>query len=209
MKEKDEEIQFLGIDPGNSACKYAYYCGGQIRYGMVPNITGPAITLDIPPTSNHDENIISVKVLSADDEEHRQEHFVGELARQQLQEYAGQDRSRNKADSDSVNIILPAVLGLLDTEEQIVLGVGATLQDYAVQAPLLQKKLTRRHEVIFRYGSRAGQSIRPNVVKTYTYAQAAAGLVSLLRTDEGRVRRSFAFWIGRRMYIHRETNVYS
>lgn len=187
---KQEDLRFIGIDAGNSAVKYAYFCGGQVRFGMVPNITGPAMTLDIPPASPRDEEIIAVRVLSADEDEHRKEHFVGELARRQLQEYAGQDRSRNKADSDSVNIILPAVLGLLDTEEQIVLGVGATLQDYAVQAPLLQKKLTRRHEVIFRYGSRAGQSIRPNVVKTYTYAQAAAGLVSLLRTDEGRVRRT-------------------
>lgn len=187
---KQEDFKFIGVDAGNSAVKYAYFCGGQIRFGMVPNITGRAIALDIPPASPRDEEIISVRVLSADDDEQRKEHFVGELARRQLQEYAGQDRSRNKADSDSVNIILPAVLGLRDTEEPIVLGVGATLQDYATQAPLLQKKLTRRHEIVFRYGSRAGQSIRPNVVKTYTYAQAAAGLISLLRTDEGRIRRT-------------------
>lgn len=187
---KQDDIRFIGVDAGNSAVKYAYFCGGQIRYGFIPNVTGRAINLDIPPASPWDEEIISARVLSADEEEHRKEHFVGELARRQLQEYAGQDRSRNKADSDSINIILPAVLGLLDNEEPIVLGVGATLQDYAVQAPLLQKKLTRRHEVVFRYGSRAGQTIKPNVIKTYTYAQAAAGLISLLRTDEGRVRRT-------------------
>ncbi len=181
-------MKFIGIDAGNSGCKYAYFKEGQLVYGCIPNITGKAITLDIPP-SGIDERLLAVEILSADEAEERQPVFVGELARQQLQEYAQQDRSRNKAESDAIKLIVPAVLGLLGDEAKIVLGIGATLQDYADQAPLLQKNLTRRHEVKFNLGSKAGKILRPEVTATYTYAQAAAGLISLLKDDYGQIRR--------------------
>lgn len=182
-------MKFIGIDAGNSGCKYAYFKDGQLVYGCIPNVTGKAIALDIPPTGI-DERVLAVQVLSADEVEQRQPVFVGELAKQQLQEYAQQDRSRNKAESDAINLIVPTVLGLLWTGDKIALGIGATLQDYADQAPLLQKKLTKKHEIKFNLGSKVGRIVRPEVEATYTYAQAAAGLISLLKDDDGQIRRA-------------------
>ena len=164
---KDEQVRFIGIDPGNNGVKYAYFSGDQVQCGFIPNVSGPAIKLDFPP-AGRDEELLSVEVLSAEDTEQSKPTFIGELARTQLQEQADQDRDRNKAESDSVNIITPAVLGLLGDSQKMVLGVGATLQDYSVQAPLLQQKLTKRHEIYYQYGTRAGETVRPEVIRTWT-----------------------------------------
>lgn len=187
--QRNKDFNFIGIDPGNNGVKYAYLSSGQIKYGFIPNVTGPAIPLDYPPIGK-DEDILSVEILSAEDPAQTKPTFCGELARTQLQEHADQDRDRNKAETDAVNIICPAVFGLLDNDQPIVVGVGATLQDYATQAPLLQAKLTKQHTVEFHYGSLAGHIVSPEVIRTYTYGQAAAGLVGMIKNDAGDIIRA-------------------
>lgn len=174
-----EDFQFIGIDPGNSGAKVAVMRDGKVKYYYIPNVTGPAITLHSIPKSR-DEEVLSVEIQSAENWEDRKNIFVGELARQQLQENAIQDRDRYKVDSDSVNLIVPAVLGMLYDGRPIVLGIGSTPTDIVAQKPMLIYKLVRTHSIKFHFGSKAGKTIKPEVVKVYPYAQAAAGLFGII-----------------------------
>jgi hypothetical protein len=61
------------------------------------------------------------------------------LALSQLRDTANQDRDRDKAEGDGVNLIIPAILGMLYPDQEVVLGVGATLTDFKKQAPLLEQ----------------------------------------------------------------------
>lgn len=53
--------------------------------------------------------------------------FIGELAGRQLQDRRNKTGAQNKVESESITLIVPAVLGLLDSGERFTLGVGATL----------------------------------------------------------------------------------
>lgn len=174
---------FIGIDPGNSACKYVFLSNGRIIYGQIPNVIGPAVPLTIPPVGL-DEDVLAVRGDFIE-----QPIFLGKLALNQLQDAANQDRSRDKAMSENVLSMIPTVLGIVGDSAPFVLGVGATLTDFAEQSPALKKRLTRKYEVEFAYGSKAGKVLRPEVVKTYTYPQAAAGLLGMMRSIDGSVNR--------------------
>jgi hypothetical protein len=186
------EMNFVGIDPGNSRCKYSFeeYIAGKkvIRSKDVPNVTGEAIELDVIPTGK-EEDLLAVQIHSADDAEYRKPVFIGNLALSQLRDTANQDRDRDKAEGDGVNLIIPAILGMLYPDQEIVLGVGATLTDFKKQAPLLEQKLTREHVIEFLYGEKMGKTVKVNVVDTFIYPQAAAGLYSVMQADDGTIRR--------------------
>lgn len=182
-------ISFVGFDPGNNGLKVAYFkVPNKIGYMFVPNISAPAIPLDIPPVGE-DEDVLAVEVLSAD-KEYQVPTFLGTLALQQAQDKAEQDRRRDRAESVTVNQLVPAVLGLLHEEgTPFVMTVGATLQDIREQKDKLIRKIEKKHRVKYLYGSLAGRTIEPVVIQCNTYPQAAAGLYSLLRNDDGSVRR--------------------
>lgn len=67
--------------------------------------------------------------------------------------------------------------------------VGATLQDIREQKDKLIRKIEKKHKVKYLYGSLAGQTREPVVIECHTYPQAAAGLYSLLRNDDGSIKR--------------------
>lgn len=183
-------INFTGFDPGNNGLKVAYFVSpSKIEYKFIPNISSPAIHLDVPPVGE-DEDVLAAEVLSADSGEFQQPVFLGTLALQQGQDKAEQDRRRDRSESVTVNQLVPAVLGLLHEEGvPFVMTVGATLQDIREQSGKLIKKIERKHRVKYLYGSLAGRTIEPCVIQCYTYPQAAAGLYSLLRNDDGSIRR--------------------
>ncbi len=184
-----EEVKFISVDMGNSAAKICEFGkDGRIEFSTIPNIAGPACSLKFPP-SGSDDNILSVKVQTAEEPEHREEYFVGKLAQRELQENADQDTDRNKAESYGINIITPTILALHSTGTPMVLCTGATFQDFADQSPRLKQRLTQRHKVLFRYGTHAGQTVDANVTSTYTFPQLGAGLIGMLRDDQGRPRR--------------------
>lgn len=181
QSQSKDDIIFVGADPGNVALKLAFFRGDNLYMRYIPNTNGPGINLTETPTGP-DEKCLAVKVLSSENDSFRnQVHFIGDLAKRQLQADAEQDRDRNKVSSDSVNLITPAALGLFGNEK-LVLCMGATSSDYEQQAPLLQKKMTGKHKIYYQYGSFAGQVVEPEVLATYTYAQAVAGLFGLLYT---------------------------
>jgi len=182
-------ISFVGFDPGNNGLKVAHFVSpNKIGYKFIPNISSPAIHLDIPPVGE-DEDTLGVEVLSAD-KEFQKPVFLGNLALQQAQDKAEQDRQRNRAESITVNQLVPAMLGLLWEEgSPFVMTVGATLQDIREQAGKLVQKIERKHRIKYLFGSLAGQTREPVVIQCNTYPQAAAGLYSLLRHDDGSIRR--------------------
>jgi hypothetical protein len=174
---------------GNSAAKVCEFGpDSRIRFSTIPNIAGPAKSLKFPP-GGLDDNILSIKVQSADESEHREEFFVGKLAQRELQENADQDIDRNKAESYGINVITPTILALHSEDIPMVLCTGATFQDFADQSPRLKEKLTQRHKVWFRYGTHAGQSVEAHVIRTHTFPQLGAGLIGMLRDDSGKQRR--------------------
>ncbi len=184
MREFKDAVIFVGADPGNSALKLAYFIGNEMYYKYIPNVTGLGITLSEPPSVSN-ERCLAVKVLSSDVDEFRSEiHFIGDLARQQLQGEAEQNRDRKKVETESINLILPAALGLFSESRKIVLGIGATLTDIGDQALLLQRKMTRRHKIWYQYGTMADQTIEPEVIETYPFGQCLGGMIGLLRTGQ-------------------------
>lgn len=182
-------VSFVGFDPGNNGLKVAYFTApNRIGYMFVSNISAPAIPLDIPP-AGEDQDILAVEVLSAD-KEFQAPTFLGNLALQQAQDKAEQDRRRDRSESVTVNQLVPAVLGLLYEEgKPFVMTVGATLQDIRDQKDRLIKKIEKKHQIKYLYGTLAGRTIEPVVIQCNTYPQAAAGLYSLLRNDDGSIRR--------------------
>ncbi|HBR28601.1 MAG TPA: hypothetical protein DD789_04065 [Firmicutes bacterium] len=182
-------VSFVGFDPGNNGLKVAYFkAPNRIGYMFVPNISAPAIPLDIPPAGD-DEDVLAVEVMSAD-KEFQALTFLGNLALQQAQDKADQDRRRDRSGSVTVNQLVPAVLGLLYEEGRpFVMTVGATLQDIQEQKDKLIRKIEKKHKIKFLYGSLAGRTVEPVVIQCNTYPQAAAGLYSLLRNDDGSIRR--------------------
>lgn len=182
-------ISFVGFDPGNNGLKVAYFKSpNKIGYLFVPNISAPAIPLDIPPVGD-DQDVLAVEVLSADDD-FQTPTFLGNLALQQAQDKAEQDRRRDRSESVAVKQLVPAVLGLLYEEGRpFVMTVGATLQDIREQKDKLVRKIEKKHTIKYLYGSLAGRTIEPVVIQCNTYPQAAAGLYSLLRNDDGSIKR--------------------
>jgi hypothetical protein len=180
--------QFVGMDAGNSTTKWATFDKeGKIIYGSIPNVAGPAIDLDFPPTGPSQD--VMCVTIENEITKVKQKMFLGNLALNQLQDVARQDRSRDKANSDNINLFVPAVLGLLDDGRPIVMSVGCTLTDYSDQAPEIVEKLTGNNfKVKFHYGSKAGKEVDLLVAKTYTYAQCAAGLIGMLKTDRDSAR---------------------
>lgn len=183
------DINFVGFDPGNNGLKVAYFTApNKLGYKFIPNISSPAIPLDIPPVGE-DEDVLAVEISSAD-KEFQAPVFLGNLALQQAQDKAEQDRRRDRSESVTVNQLVPAVLGLLYEEgKPFVMTVGATLQDIREQKDKLIKKIEKKHKVKYFYGSLAGRTVEPVVIECHTYPQAAAGLYSLLRNDDGSIRR--------------------
>ena len=111
------DINFVGFDPGNNGLKVAYFpAPNKLGYKFIPNISAPAIQLDIPPVGE-DEDVLAVEVLSAD-KEFQAPTFLGNLALQQAQDKAEQDRRRDRSESVTVNQLVPAVLGLLYEEDR-------------------------------------------------------------------------------------------
>lgn len=182
-------VKFVGFDPGNNGLKVAYFKDpNKIGYMFVPNISTSAISLDIPPVGE-DEDILAVEVLTSD-KGFQEPAFLGNLALQQAQDKAEQDRRRDRSESVTVNQLVPAVLGLLYEEGRpFVMTVGATLQDIREQADKLIRKIEKKHRVKYFYGSLSGRVVEPVVIECNTYPQAAAGLYSLLRNDDGSIRR--------------------
>jgi hypothetical protein len=188
MRMRDE-VKFISVDMGNSAAKVCELGpDGRIRNKIYPNIAGEAKKLKFPP-GGEDDNCLSVKVLTANEPEYREEFFIGKLAQRELQDNADQDTDRNKAESYGINIITPTILGLHSNDIPMVLCTGATFQDFSDQSPRLKDKLTGRHKVWFRYGTHANDSVDAHVIKTYTFPQLGAGLIGMLRDDQGRPRR--------------------
>ncbi len=182
-------VNFVGFDPGNNGLKVAHYISpNKIGYKFIPNISSPAISLDIPPVGA-DEDVLAVEVLSAD-KDFQKPVLLGNLALQQAQDKAEQDRQRDRSESVTVNQLVPAALGLLHEEgAPFVMTVGATLQDIREQKEKLIRKIEKKHRIKYLYGTKAGMLVEPYVVQCNTYPQAAAGLYSMLHNDDGSIRR--------------------
>jgi len=104
------DINFVGFDPGNNGLKVAYFTApNRLGYKFIPNISAPAIPLDIPPIGE-DEDVLAVEVQSAD-RGFQEPVFLGNLALQQAQDKAEQDRRRDRSESVTVNQLVPASIG--------------------------------------------------------------------------------------------------
>jgi hypothetical protein len=193
----ERDVLPVGIDMGNSGLKMVEFTKTGLKQTFIPNVIGEAITLTDPPSSTSpDEDVLSVRVLTAKNEEHREEKFIGKLALQQNQSDAEQDfLSRNKSEGPAINIIVPAALGLTGSKLPIIAGIGATFTDIEREAPLLQDALTRKHKIEYRYGSKSGKILEPEVIFSTIYPQCAAGIFSMATGDDGRARKERTHWV--------------
>ena len=170
----------VGIDPGNSSAKVvASMSNGTEHKYVVPNVSALAEELDVPPVSMHPLDRIDLEILNPAPG-YDGERFIGKLAVKQCSQDIKQDRKRNKANSDNINLITPAVLAMLCQDgDQVVLGIGSPFADFQSQRPKIVERLQRVFRIRFgKYaGSRAGQTIEFEVISVSPYPQTAGGYI--------------------------------
>lgn len=119
-------LHFVGVGAGNSSAKVVTQlegCDASV-HAIVPNVSAFAEELDVPPASPDSLERLDLEILDPA-EGYDGERFVGSLASKQLAQDVVQDRSRDKADSDNINLITPALLSALcEPGDKVVLGIG-------------------------------------------------------------------------------------
>jgi len=175
------QTHIVGLDAGNSSAKMVVYLegGGEKPLEvLVPNVSARGEELDIPPKGQDIWDRLHLEILDAE-EPFDGERFVGSLAARQLVDVE-QDRRRNKAESDNINLITPALLAAVcQPGDKVVLGIGSPFADFAMQKPQIIERLQREFKVRFgSYSTKPGQVVDFEVSHVYPYPQTAAGYVS-------------------------------
>ena len=176
------KTHFIGIDPGNSAAKVvANLADGPDDIEMiVPNVSALAEELDSEPVSTDPAERIDVEILNPAPG-YEGEYFIGQLAAKQLTDDVEQDRDRDKANSDNINLITPAVLAMFcHSGDKVVLGIGSPFADFQAQRPQIVERLQRRFQIRFgKYaGPRSGGVVLFEVIRVSPYPQTAGGYIA-------------------------------
>lgn len=186
---------FIGIDAGNSTAKVAAMTDGValVSQAIVPNVSALAEELSIPPSSADPLKRLDMEIMNAE-KGYEGEYFVGHLAAKQLAREVEQDRSRDKANSDNINLITPAILAALcHSGDRVALGVGVPFTDFQSQRAKIIERLQRPFQVRFGpYSDRPGQVVDFEVDRVYPYPQTAAGYLAQALGQTGKEHPEWA-----------------
>jgi hypothetical protein len=204
IKIKGEIIlrtHFIGIDAGNSAVKLVASVGGGAEIAaLIPNVSARAVELELPPITTNPLKQIHAEIL-APMGNYKGEYFIGDLAAQQATEDLEQDRSRDKADSDNINLLTPiSIAQFCQNGDKVALGIGVPFADFSEQKIKIEEKLKRRFLIRFGTyaGSRAGEIVDFEICAVDVYPQTAAGYLAQFK---GRIGRENPDWINKNVVV--------